>query len=143
MKIIIINGPNLNLLGKREPLLYGEVDFTSFLETLKERHPGVGLTYVQSGSEGDLIEALHRAGDTADGVVLNPGAYSHTSIAIADAVRAVEIPVVEVHISNIYARESFRHKSFVSPVAKGVLAGFGLEGYALAIAFLVRNQKQV
>lgn len=126
----------MNLLGKREPILYGSDDFGSFFRSLRKRFPEVELSYVQSNSEGELIDALHRAGETVDGVALNPGAYTHTSIAVADAVQAIDIPVVEVHISNVFARETFRRKSFVSPVATGVIAGMGLEGYGLAVRYL-------
>lgn len=136
-KILIINGPNLNLLGKREPLLYGAESFEDYFDRLRSRFPETELSYVQGNSEGELIDALHRAGEQVEGVVLNPGAYTHSSIAIADAVRAIEIPVVEVHISNVFAREAFRHKSFVSPVARGVIAGMGLKGYDAAIGFLI------
>ena len=135
-KILIINGPNLNLLGKREPILYGSDDFESFFRSLQQRFAEVDLSYVQSNSEGDLMDAIHRGGETVDGIVLNPAAYTHTSIAIADAVRAVDVPVIEVHISNVFAREGFRRKSFVSPVAAGVIVGMGPEGYALAVRYL-------
>ncbi len=134
MKLIIINGPNLNLLGKREPEIYGNNSFETILATLKEQFPAVELDYFQSNSEGALIDKLHEVGFTYDGIVLNAGAYTHTSIAIADAVRAITTPVVEVHISNVFAREEFRHHSFLSSAAKGVICGFGIDSYRLAIA---------
>ncbi len=134
MKLIIINGPNLNLLGKREPEIYGNSSFETVLTTLKEQFPAVELDYFQSNSEGALIDKLHEVGFTYDGIVLNAGAYTHTSIAIADAIRAITTPVVEVHISNVFAREEFRHHSFLSSAAKGVICGFGIDSYRLAIA---------
>lgn len=141
-KIIVINGPNLNLLGKREPLLYGSDSFEDYFAQLKSDFEGHELTYSQHNGEEGLLQALHAAlGQKCDGVVLNPAAYSHTSIAVADAVSALRsegIPVVEVHISNILAREAFRHHSYVSRVASGSIVGLGLEGYRLAIAHLVR-----
>jgi 3-dehydroquinate dehydratase-2 len=136
-KIRIINGPNLNLLGRREPLLYGAESFAEFFTSLKEEFENAELGYVQVNGEGELIEAIHRAGDEVDGIVLNPAAYSHTSIGVADAVAAVMIPVIEVHISNIYTRESFRHHSYVSRVSTGVIAGFGLDGYRLGVIQLL------
>lgn len=137
MKISIINGPNLNLLGKREPEIYGNKGFEEFLEQLKKQFPNHEFSYFQSNSEGDLVNALQECRKTADGVVLNAAAYTHTSVAIADAVRALEIPVIEVHISNVFQRESFRHHSFIAPYAKGVIAGFGLQSYELAIRSLI------
>ncbi len=132
--IIIINGPNLNLLGKREPGIYGNESFECFLEKLKQEFAStVSIEYFQSNSEGDIINKLHEAGFSADGIVLNAGAYTHTSVAIADAIGAITTPVVEVHISNVFAREQFRHHSFLSPVCAGVIAGFGLYSYRLAI----------
>ncbi len=134
MKLIIINGPNLNLLGKREPEIYGNSSFETILTTLKKQFPAVELDYFQSNSEGALIDKLHEVGFSYDGIVLNAGAYTHTSIAIADAVRAITTPVIEVHISNVFAREEFRHHSFLSSAAKGVICGFGIDSYRLAIA---------
>ncbi|GGH48026.1 3-dehydroquinate dehydratase [Mangrovimonas yunxiaonensis] len=132
--IMIINGPNLNLLGKREPGIYGSLSFTEFLETLKDKYPNIGITHYQSNVEGELINALQEAGFGAyDGIVLNAAAYTHTSVGIGDAVAAIETPVVEVHISNTFSREDFRHQSYVSPNAKGVIVGFGLQSYELAI----------
>ncbi|MEZ4797311.1 MAG: type II 3-dehydroquinate dehydratase [Flavobacteriaceae bacterium] len=132
-KLIIINGPNLNLLGKREPNVYGNLSFTEFFETVKEKYPQVSLEYFQSNVEGELINKLHETGFSYDGIILNAAAYTHTSVGIGDAVKAIETPVVEVHISNTFDREEFRHKSFVSPNAKGVIIGFGLQSYELAI----------
>jgi 3-dehydroquinate dehydratase-2 len=133
MKITIINGPNLNLLGKREPEIYGSQGFTGCLEALKVRYPDIEITYVQSNIEGELIDALHADGFSADGIVLNAGAYTHTSVGIGDAIKAIETPVVEVHISNTFSREDFRHTSFITPNAKGLILGFGLDVYRLAI----------
>ncbi|MBP1841128.1 type II 3-dehydroquinate dehydratase [Formosa algae] len=132
-KILILNGPNLNLLGKREPAIYGSLTFTDFFETIKEKYNTVELTYFQSNTEGDLIDKMHEVGFSFDGIVLNAAAYTHTSVALGDAVKAIETPVVEVHISNTFAREAFRHQSYISPNAKGVILGFGLQSYELAI----------
>ncbi|WP_242134800.1 type II 3-dehydroquinate dehydratase [Aestuariivivens marinum] len=132
-KLIIINGPNLNLLGKREPAIYGSLTFTEFFDTIKEKYEGIALEYYQSNIEGEIIDKLHEVGFSYDGVILNAGAYTHTSIGIGDAIKGVETPVVEVHISNTYAREEFRHQSYISPNAKGVILGFGLQSYELAI----------
>lgn len=133
MKICIINGPNLNLLGKREPEIYGSLTFEDFFSTLKKKYADVELDYFQSNVEGELINKLHEVGFSFDGVVLNAGAYTHTSVAIGDAIKGINTPVIEVHISNVHARESFRHTSYIAPVAKGVIAGFGLQSYELAI----------
>lgn len=138
MKLLIINGPNLNLLGKREPEIYGDTTFEGFFESLQKRFPTISLSYFQSNIEGELIDILHQAMDTYDGVILNAAAYTHTSVAIGDAVKAIEIPVVEVHISNTMARESYRHTSFISPHAKGVILGFGLQSYQLAIQSFIK-----
>lgn len=132
-KILIINGPNLNLLGKREPSLYGKQDFESFFNELKTEFYEIELSYFQSNVEGEIINKLHEVGFSIDGIVLNAGAYAHTSIAIADAVRGITTPVVEVHISNVFAREEYRHHSYLSEVCKGVIVGFGLNSYKLAI----------
>jgi len=138
--ILIINGPNLNLLGKREPLLYGSESFEDFLNGLKQDFPDLQIQYLQTNEESDMVNAIQGAqGDGAEGIILNPAALSHTSIAVADAVAAVSIPVVEVHISNIFGRETFRHHSFVSRYAKGVVVGFGLDGYRLALHHLLRS----
>jgi len=132
-KILIINGPNLNLLGRREPAIYGSLTFEEFFEKLKEKYADVNMHYFQSNVEGELINKLHEVGFTFDGVILNAGAYTHTSVAIGDAIKGIETPVVEVHISNVHSRENFRHVSYISPNAKGVIAGFGLQSYELAL----------
>lgn len=133
MKIAVINGPNLNLLGKREPEVYGSQDFETYLNGLKEEFTTLEIDYFQSNVEGDLITAIQQYGFSHDGIVLNAGAYTHTSIGIADAVLAISAPVVEVHISNTYTRETFRHQSFIAPNAKGVVIGFGLASYRFAL----------
>ena len=133
MKIQIINGPNLNLLGVREPGIYGNNSFESYLPQLKAKHPDIEIEYYQSKIEGELINKLQEVGFSYDGVVLNAGAYTHTSIAIADAIRGITTPVVEVHISNVFAREKFRHHSYLSEVVKGCVVGFGLDSYRLAL----------
>jgi 3-dehydroquinate dehydratase-2 len=137
-KIVIINGPNLNLLGKREPDVYGSEGFDSFFAQLQKDFTTVELTYFQSNIEGELINAIQDAGNTADGIILNPAGYTHTSVAIGDAIAAIKLPVVEVHISNIHAREEFRKLSHVSAKAKGTIAGLGLDGYKLALQFLLK-----
>ncbi len=137
-KIIIINGPNLNLLGKREPEIYGHQTFEEYYAQLKAEFTSIDLTYYQSNHEGDLIDKIQEVGFEYDGIVMNPAAYTHTSVAIADAVAAVPAPVIEVHISNVKAREKFRHHSFVSAYAKGVIMGLGLNGYRLAIMDLIK-----
>ena len=131
-KLIIINGPNLNLLGTREPEIYGSLSFTEFLQKLREKYP-IKLDYFQSNIEGEIIDKLQEVGFSVDGIILNAAAYTHTSVGIADAVKAIKTPVVEVHISNTFAREDFRHVSYISPNAKGVVLGFGLQSYDLAI----------
>lgn len=136
-KIQIINGPNLNLLGKREPAVYGVKSFDTYLEELKKSFSQYDISYFQSNVEGELLNKIHEVGFSFDGIILNAGAYTHTSIALHDAVKAITTPVIEVHISNVYARESFRHQSFLSPVCKGVIAGFGLDSYRLALASFV------
>jgi 3-dehydroquinate dehydratase-2 len=133
MKIIIINGPNLNLLGKREPEIYGSQTFEDFFKELQLKFKSVDLSYYQSNIEGEIIDKLHEVGFDYDGIILNAAAYTHTSVGIGDAVKGIETPVIELHISNVHAREEFRHHSFIAPVAKGVLFGFGLKGYELAI----------
>ena len=140
--IAIINGPNLNLLGKRQPEIYGSVSFGDFLRELRKRHPDTEIEYFQSNSEGEIIDHIHRLGyDTpqCEGIIINPGAYAHYSYAIADAISSITLPVVEVHISNIHAREEFRHKSVTAPSCKAMLCGFGMEGYALALEWLLRK----
>ena len=139
MKLAIINGPNLNLLGNRQPQYYGHMNFDTYLENLKKKYKKIELNYFQSNREGDIIDLIHKADERHDGIVLNAGAYTHTSIAIADAIQAVNIPVVEVHISNIYAREQFRHTSFIAPYCRGVITGFGLMSYELAIESFIRE----
>lgn len=133
MKLIIINGPNLNLLGKREPEIYGSDTFEDALKRLQKKYPKVELSYFQSNIEGEIIDKLHEVGFDYDGIILNAAAYTHTSVGIGDAVKGIETPVVEVHISNIHAREEFRHISYIAPNAKGVIVGFGINGYELAI----------
>ncbi len=133
MKICIINGPNLNLLGKREPKLYGNLSFTEFLENLKKKYPSIEIDYSQSNIEGEIIDKLQNVGYSYDGIILNAAAYTHTSVGIGDAVKAIESPVVEVHITNVHARENIRQKSFIAPHAKGIITGFGLESYELAL----------
>ncbi|SNR33797.1 type II 3-dehydroquinate dehydratase [Lutibacter flavus] len=133
MKILILNGPNLNLLGKREPEIYGSLTFEAFFEELKKKYNTIDLHYFQSNVEGELINKLHEVGFSFDGIVLNAGAYTHTSVAIGDAIKGIETPVIEVHISNVHAREDFRHTSYIAPNAKGVIAGFGLQSYELAL----------
>lgn len=133
MKIIIINGPNLNLLGKREPEVYGNVTFLEYFTNIKKKFADIELEYFQSNIEGELIDKLHEVGFDYDGIILNAAAYTHTSIGIGDAVKAIEAPVIEVHISNVYAREEFRHHSYVSPNAKGIIIGMGMKGYELAL----------
>ncbi len=140
MKIQIINGPNLNLLGKREPDIYGNEAFDTVFEKLKQRFKSAELFYFQSNVEGEIINKLHEVGFDYRGVVLNAGAYTHTSIAIHDAIGAIKTPVVEVHISNVYAREEFRHKSLITSKCAGLITGFGLEGYAMAIGHLINHK---
>lgn len=142
MNITIINGPNLNLLGIREPGIYGSKGFDSYLEELRKRYPQVDIAYFQSNHEGDIIDMLHEVGFGAtDGIVLNAGAYTHTSLAIADAISAIKVPVIEVHISNVHAREEVRHHSMISGVCRGVIAGFGLDSYRLAVENLLNGQR--
>lgn len=141
MKILIINGPNLNLLGTREPDIYGDQSFQSFFETIKSNFKEIDLEYYQSNIEGEIINKLHEAGFSYDGIILNAGGYTHTSIAISDAIAAIKTDVVEVHISNIYKREEFRHKSIISKECIGMISGLGLEGYLLAITYLL-NRKE-
>jgi 3-dehydroquinate dehydratase-2 len=137
--ITIINGPNLNLLGKREPGVYGNEDFDSFLVKLKQEHSDVHIEYFQSNIEGEMIDMLQKAGFSSHGIVINPGGYTHTSVAIGDAIASIPAPVVEVHISNIHAREEFRKISHISAKAKGTICGLGLKGYSLAIDYLIAN----
>ena len=139
MKIVIINGPNLNLLGRREPGVYGSVSFEEYLTKLRAAYPEVEIDYFQSNHEGAIIDRIHADGFSADGIILNAGAYTHTSVAIADAIRAVTTPVIEVHISNVHQREAFRHHSFLSAACRGVVLGFGMESYRLALESLVNK----
>lgn len=133
MKIIIINGPNLNLLGKREPGIYGDTSFETYFETLKKSFPGIELEYFQSNIEGEIVNRIHEFGFSTDGIIINAGAYTHTSVAIRDAIAGIKTTVVEVHISNTLTREEFRHKSIIGPVCKGCIMGFGLNSYHLAL----------
>ncbi len=133
MKILIINGPNLNLLGKREPEVYGSTTFEEYFEELKSKFGSLDLEYYQSNVEGELIDKIHEVGFSYDGIVINAGAYTHTSVALRDAIAGIESPVIEVHISNTHQREEFRHHSYISPVCKGVILGFGLDSYRLAL----------
>lgn len=155
-KILIINGPNLNLLGRREPEIYGSETFEDYLDRLRQAYPQVEIGYYQSNHEGSLVDRIHLAGYGAtahvagispaeaeacrcDGIILNAGAYTHTSVALHDAIKAVSIPVIEVHISNVHQREPFRHQSFISPAASGIVVGFGIDGYRLALEGLLRR----
>ncbi|WP_417360109.1 type II 3-dehydroquinate dehydratase [Galbibacter sp.] len=139
MKITIINGPNLNLLGKREPEIYGSESFEDYLGILKTKYPSVSFEYFQSNVEGELVNKLHQAGFEGDGIILNAGAYTHTSVAIGDAVKGITTAVIEVHISNTFSRESIRHQSYISANAKGVILGFGMQSYELALqSFLLQ-----
>jgi 3-dehydroquinate dehydratase-2 len=139
MKILLINGPNLNLLGIREPGIYGERKFEEYVQKLKMDFPDVELVYYQSNVEGEIIDKIQMFGFSCDGIILNAGGYTHTSVAIRDAISAVPAPVLEVHISNTLSRESFRHTSMIGPVCKGCIMGFGLESYRLALLYLTRN----
>ena len=145
MRVIIINGPNLNLLGQREPSVYGADSFEAYFATLQQAYPQLELSYFQSNHEGALLDKLHEVGFSYDGIILNAGAYTHTAVALHDAIRAITTPVVEVHISNTFAREAFRHHSYISAVAKGVIVGFGMESYRLAlesICLMINDQCQ-
>jgi len=133
MNIIIVNGPNLNLLGKREPDIYGDIGFDTYLKELNSKFESISISYFQSNIEGEIIDVLQEVGFSYDGIILNAGAYTHTSIGIGDCIKAITTPVVEVHISNTFSRETFRHQSYISPHAKGVIIGFGLKSYDLAI----------
>lgn len=141
MRILILNGPNLNLLGKREPEIYGKQSFEVFFDDLVDRFSNHQLIYFQSNHEGALIDRLHQADDDEDVVIFNPGAYSHTSIALADAIRSISVPVIEVHISNIHAREDYRRHSFTAEASVGCVSGFGLESYAMAIEYAIRKSR--
>lgn len=139
MKIAIINGPNLNLLGKREPEIYGTISFEDLLKELQKKYPKVEILYFQSNIEGELINKLHEVGFSFDGIILNAGAYTHTSVAIADAIAAIKTPVVEVHLSNIFAREDFRHVSYSGAKCVGSISGLGLKGYELALNYFLKS----
>ena len=141
MKILILNGPNLNLLGKREQTIYGSQSFETYFVSLQAKFPEIDLTYYQNNSEGKIIDKLHECGFSYDGIILNGGAYTHTSIAIRDAIAGIDTPVVEVHISNIHAREAFRTHSYTAAKCIGVLTGFGLKGYEMALRFLGEGSK--
>lgn len=140
MKILIINGPNLNLLGTREPEIYGNNTFESYFHELRERFPQLEIEYYQSNIEGALIDKIQETPGVYDGIILNAAAYTHTSVGIADAVRAIDVHVIEVHISNTFSREDYRHKSFIAPVAKGVIIGFGLMSYELALMYFNKEK---
>lgn len=142
MRIQIINGPNLNLLGTREPGIYGSMSFADYLSALSTRYPGVQIDYYQSNIEGELIDKMQQVGFSSDGIVLNAGAYTHTSIALQDCIRSLRCPVIEVHISNVHRREEFRHKSMISCACLGVICGFGLDSYRLAIEALAEHCRQ-
>lgn len=135
--ILIINGPNLNLLGTREPSIYGNTTFDNYLKDLRNEFQEIAIDYMQTNHEGEIIDKLHEVGFTIDGILLNAGAYTHTSIAIADAIKAIQVPVVEIHISNVQAREAYRHQSYIAPVCKGSIVGFGLNSYKLGIIALI------
>lgn len=141
MKIQIINGPNLNLLGKREPAFYGDNSFDAHYAIMKKHYPEVGFSYFQSNIEGEIIDKIHETGFDFDGIILNAGAYTHTSVAIRDAIKSVNTPVIEVHISNVHAREEFRHISMISAVCQGVIAGFGMLSYDLAVEAIIFENK--
>ena len=141
MKLSIINGPNLNLLGKREPNVYGNQSFDSFLEILKNKYSKVDFDYFQSNIEGEIIDQIQKVGFSYDGILLNAAAFTHTSIGIADAIKSIPTPVIEIHISNTFSREDFRHKSYISPVSKGLIVGFGLESYRLAVESFLTDYK--
>lgn len=139
MRLLILNGPNLNLLGKREPEVYGHTSFEDFFVELKNKFPKVQFDYFQSNIEGELINKLHEVGFSFDGIIFNPGAYTHTSVAIGDAVAGIKSPLIEVHLSNIFAREEFRHISYVAPKAIGSICGLGLDGYRLAVEYFLKK----
>ena len=139
MKIVIINGPNLNLLGAREPNIYGNQTFDQYFEVLKSDFPKLEFDYFQSNVEGELINIIQREGFSCDGILLNAAAYTHTSVGIGDAIKAVNTPVIEIHISNTFSRENFRHKSYISPVAKGIIVGFGLDSYRLGVESFLKS----
>ena len=139
MKIAIINGPNLNLLGTREPGVYGNQSFEEYLQVLVKDYPEISFDYFQSNIEGALIDQIQKVGFSCDAILLNAAAYTHTSVGIGDAVKAIDVPVIEVHISNTFSREDFRHKSYLTPVAKGIIVGFGLDSYRLGVEALLKD----
>ena len=139
MNIQIINGPNLNLLGKREPEIYGDDSFENYFKRLEKLYPQITFAYFQSNIEGELVSKLHEVGFSSNGIILNAGAYTHTSIALADAIRAIKTPVIEVHISNVYRRETFRHVSMIAPACLGCITGFGMGSYRLAVEAFLNN----
>ena len=139
MKIAIINGPNLNLLGTREPDVYGNQTFEEYLKVLVNDYPKISFDYFQSNIEGALINQIQKVGFSCDAIILNAAAYTHTSVGIGDAVKAIDVPVIEVHISNIFSREDFRHKSYLTPVVKGIIVGFGLDSYRLGVEALLKG----
>ena len=141
MKLSIINGPNLNLLGKREPNIYGNQSFDVYLNFLKKKYSKINFDYFQSNIEGEIIDQIQKVGFSYDGILLNAAAFTHTSIGIADAIKAINTPVIEIHISNTFSREDFRHKSYISPVSKGLIVGFGFESYRLAVESFITNYK--
>ena len=141
MKLSIINGPNLNLLGKREPNIYGKESFDVYLDFLKEKYSKVNFDYFQSNIEGEIIDQIQKVGFSYDGILLNAAAFTHTSIGIDDAIKSISTPVIEIHISNTFSREDFRHKSYISPVSKGLIVGFGFESYRLGVESFITNYK--
>ena len=141
MKLSIINGPNLNLLGKREPNIYGNDSFDVYLDFLKKKYSKINFDYFQSNIEGEIIDQIQKVGFIYDGILLNAAAFTHTSIGIADAIKSISTPVIEIHISNTFSREDFRHKSYISPVSKGLIVGFGFESYRLAVESFITNYK--
>tara|TARA_B100001559_G_C16176851_1_gene473489 strand:- start:36 stop:461 length:426 start_codon:yes stop_codon:yes gene_type:complete len=141
MKLSIINGPNLNLLGKREPNIYGNESFDVYLDFLKKKYSKINFDYFQSNIEGEIIDQIQKVGFIYDGILLNAAAFTHTSIGIADAIKSISTPVIEIHISNTFSREDFRHKSYISPVSKGLIVGFGFESYRLAVESFMTNYK--
>ena len=143
MKLSIINGPNLNLLGKREPNIYGNQSFDVYLEFLKKKYSKINFDYFQSNIEGEIIDQIQKVGFSYDGIILNAAAFTHTSIGIADAIKSISTPVIEIHISNTFSREDFRHKSYISPVSKGLIVGFGFESYRLGVESFITNYKWI
>ncbi len=141
MKIAIINGPNLNLLGTREPNVYGNQTFEEYLKVLVNDYPNISFDYFQSNIEGALINQIQKVGFSCDAIILNAAAYTHTSVGIGDAIKAIDVPVIEVHISNTFSREDFRHKSYITPVAKGIIVGFGLDSYRLGVEALLKDYR--